>query len=209
MSNNKFGWGWRSAAVVLVAAFACGVAGARERAVDVAGCGGPRCAPVLTTGAIDVAFSPGPAGEALVIKVIDSAREGGSIRLMAYSFTSAPIVAALLRAKRERHVDLALVVDQKDNVQHDARGKARAALGALAAAGVQIRTVNAFAIAHDKVIIVDGRHVQTGSFNYSAAAAKSNSENVIVVWDSPQLAYSYMEHWQRNWDLGQAWQVPF
>jgi phosphatidylserine/phosphatidylglycerophosphate/cardiolipin synthase-like enzyme len=37
-------------------------------------------------------------------------------------------------------------------------------------------------------VISDGKHVQTGSFNYSQAAAKSNSENVLVVWNNPDLA---------------------
>jgi phosphatidylserine/phosphatidylglycerophosphate/cardiolipin synthase-like enzyme len=219
MSNNQMGRALRLgfASLALCAAATCPLATAREGASYGygSGCGpsggGPDCIPVRTRGAVavDVAFSPGPAAEELVIKAIDSAREGGSIRLMAYSFTSAPIVRALLNAHRARHVDVQLVVDHKANVSEDKSGKARAALGALAAAGVPIRTVSAFAIAHDKVLVIDSRTVQTGSFNYTSAAAKRNSENVIVEWDNSQLAAHFLRHWQRNWDLGHSWREPF
>ena len=45
----------------------------------------------------EVAFSPDEGGEALVVKVIDSAKS--ELRVLSYSFTSAPVTAALLRAK--------------------------------------------------------------------------------------------------------------
>ncbi|MDO3417606.1 phospholipase D-like domain-containing protein [Citrobacter freundii] len=38
------------------------------------------------------------------------------------------------------------------------------------------------------MIVVDGRNTQVGSFNFSRAADRSNSENVLVVWDDPVLA---------------------
>src|SRR5438067_9074577 len=43
---------------------------------------------VPATGSIEVAFSPNEGSEALVLKVIDSAKR--EIRLLSYSFTSAP-----------------------------------------------------------------------------------------------------------------------
>lgn len=147
-------------------------------------------------GSMEVAFSPRGGGQQLVLKAIDSARH--DIRVLAYGFTSAPVTAALVEA-RKRGVDVALVVDQKSNVEN---AKSRAALGALVAAGVTVRTTSAWAIHHDKVIVVDGRHVQTGSFNYSAAAEQHNSENVLVAWNAPQLAEQYLRHWRRNWDSG-------
>ena len=59
-----------------------------------------------------------------------------------------------------------------------------------------------YKIQHDKVIIVDGRHVETGSFNYTASAEKYNSENAIVMWDAPELAGQYLKHWQSRWNQG-------
>lgn len=118
--------------------------------------------------------------------------------MLAYSFTSAPVTQALLAA-RKRGVDIKLVVDQAHNLKQDSSGKARSALSALASDGVDVRVIAVFAIHHDKVIVVDRRHVQLGSFNYSAAAENQNSENVLVNWDNPTLAFAYLQHFTRNY----------
>lgn len=144
---------------------------------------------------VEAAFSPSEGGEVLVLKVIRSSQR--SIRLAAYSFTSPPVVQALMDAKR-RGVDVRVLVDNKGN-----KGKANiAALNLLANAGVPTRLISTYTIHHDKYIVSDERHVQNGSFNYSKAAAKSNSENVLVVWNNPQLAASFAEHWASRWSQG-------
>lgn len=141
---------------------------------------------------IESAFSPAAGAEQLVLKVINNAES--SLRLAAYSFTSANIVRALIKAKR-RGVDVKVLVDERGN-----RGKANhAVLNLLVNADIPTRTVSNFAIHHDKYIISDERNLQTGSFNYSAAAAKSNSENVIVVWNQSELASAYQRHWNSRW----------
>jgi len=149
--------------------------------------------PIPAAGSIEVAFSPNEGSEALVIKVIDSAKH--DLRLLSYSFTSVPVVKALVRA-RHRGVDVRLVADERDNLH---AAKARAALGALVNAGADVRTTRAYAIHHDKVIVADGRSVELGSFNFSESAAKKNSENVLVNWDNPALAAVYLKHFERNY----------
>jgi len=101
---------------------------------------------VSATGSIEVAFSLSAGSEALVVKVADSART--ELRILAYSFTSAPVMAALWRAKK-RGVDVRLVADEKNNVSEDRSGKARAALSALVNAGVDVRTISVYPIHHD------------------------------------------------------------
>lgn len=149
-------------------------------------------------GQIELGFSPGEGAEKLVIKTIDSARE--EIRVLAYSFTSATVVDALLRAKH-RGVDVRVVADEKHNLR-ESDGKAAHALAALRNAGVPVRTVSQWAAQHSKTIVADRRHVQTGSFNYSAAAASRNSENVIVVWNNPGMAATYLQHWESRFARG-------
>lgn len=144
---------------------------------------------------IEVAFSPEAGSEALVLKVIESA--GRSVRLAAYSFTSPAVVKALLNAKK-RGVDVQVLVDDRGN-----RSKSSiAAMNLVAGAGIPIRVISVYAIHHDKYIIVDGRHTETGSFNYSQAAAHSNSENVLVIWNNPQVAATYLAHWNSRWVQG-------
>lgn len=162
--------------------------------------------PVQAKGQIEVAFSPNLGAEELVIRVTDSAKK--DLRVMAYAFTSSKITSALIRAAK-RGVNVYLLADEKQNLGDGAGTKGRAALSALSLAGVQVRVVGAYPIFHDKVQISDGRVVQTGSFNYSDAAAKRNSENVIVHWDNPDLASAYAEHFARNWKLSKAFNPSF
>lgn len=146
-------------------------------------------------GQIETGFSPDGEAERLVLKVINSSSR--TLRLAAYSFTSPKVVNALVHAKR-RGVDVRAVVDDSN-----LKSKAGvAALNLLAGAGIPVRTNHEYAIHHDKYIVADDNHVQTGSFNYSRAAANSNSENVIVVWHNPQLAASYLRHWESRYGQG-------
>jgi phosphatidylserine/phosphatidylglycerophosphate/cardiolipin synthase-like enzyme len=154
------------------------------------------------TGQIEIAFSPDGGSEALVLKTINAAQR--SVRLAAYSFTSPAIVKALIAAHR-RGVDVRVVVDEKGNKSKSGT----AALNLLVNAGIQARTNRKYAIHHDKYIIVDDLHVQTGSFNYSKAAAKSNSENVLVVWHNADLAASYRRHWQSRFEQGSGYQSAY
>ena len=52
---------------------------------------------VPAAGTVEVAFSPNEGSEHLVIKVIDSAKS--ELELLSYSFTSVPVVEALVRAR--------------------------------------------------------------------------------------------------------------
>jgi phosphatidylserine/phosphatidylglycerophosphate/cardiolipin synthase-like enzyme len=161
-----------------------------------------RTAKAPSTGLIESAFSPNAGSEELVLKVINTAES--SIRLAAYSFTSPAVVKALIAAKK-RGVDVRVVVDEKGN-----KGKASiAALNLLVKAGIPTRTISTYAIHHDKYIVADERHVQNGSFNYSQAAAKSNSENVLVVWNNPDLAASFLRHWKNRFEQGVNYQSTY
>lgn len=151
---------------------------------------------VPAAGVVEVAFSPNEGSEALVIKVIDSAKS--ELRILSYSFTSARITEALIRA-RKRGVDVRLVADEKNNTDEDRSGKARAALSALRNAGADVRVISAYPIHHDKVIVADRETVELGSFNYSESAARRNSENVLVTWRNAKLAEVYLQHFERNY----------
>ena len=148
-----------------------------------------------TTVTLENAFSPDDGAEALVLKVINTSVS--KIRLAAYSFNSLKIVEALLNAKK-RGVDVKVIVDERRNQ----RKNSIKALNLLVNNGIQTKTISVYAMHHDKYIVADDLTVQNGSFNYSKDAATSNSENVVVVWNSPELAKSFMLHWQNRWSKG-------
>ncbi len=143
----------------------------------------------------DVGFSPNQGSLTLVLKAINSAQK--SIHVAAYSFTSKPISEALLAAKK-RGVDVEVVADEKSN-----SGK-YSATTYLANNKVHVKLDGNYPIFHHKFMIIDGITLETGSFNYSAAAASKNAENVLVLWNVPAIAATYEKEWQQLWSEAQV-----
>lgn len=148
----------------------------------------------------EVAFGPERGAEGLIVKAIGSAKN--SLRVAAFAFSSPTIVKALVEAKK-RGVDVQAVVDRKHNTETDPKRIGRDAIAALAAAGIPARTNGDYRLHHDKYIVIDACHVQTGSWNY-AESANRNSENVVVLWNSPETAAAYLGHWESRFAKGTA-----
>ena len=66
-------------------------------------------------------------------------------------------------------------------------------------AGIETKIDYAFAIAHSKVMIIDGKDVITGSFNFTTSAEKNNSENCIILHDNPDIAKTYEKDFSWRW----------
>ena len=128
-------------------------------------------------------FSPKGGCTLAVVRELQGARQ--SILLQAYSFTSAPIAAALVEAKR-RGVLIEVVLDKSNKT-----GKYSSA-DFVAHAGIPTWLDEKHAIAHNKVIIIDEATVITGSFNFTKAAEESNAENILIL-RSPELASRYTQ----------------
>ncbi|OLP04541.1 putative endonuclease [Rhodoferax antarcticus ANT.BR] len=157
------------------------------------------CASALTQAAqaipagatYEVGFSPNAGALDAVLKVIRSAKS--QILVAAYSFTSKPVAKALLDAQ-ERGVKVYVVADEKAN------SKEYSAATFLANQGVPVRLNGNYAIFHHKFIVADGVNLELGSFNYSAAAADKNAENVLVLWNAKPIADDFSREWKSLWD---------
>lgn len=145
---------------------------------------------VSNAGKTEFAFSPGKESTELVAKVIRSATK--TIRVSSYSFTSKPLAEDLVVAHR-KGVDVKVVLDKS----HATSKYSVATL--LYAAGIPTRIDSKHPIAHSKYMVVDGKTVETGSFNYTKSAMR-NSENVVVFWNSPEIAKTYSSNWQLHWE---------
>lgn len=147
---------------------------------------------------VQVGFSPEGSAQQLVLETIAGAKH--DIQILAYAFQAPDIMQALVAAKN-RGVKVRVVVDKKRN-----KGKtSKKAMDFVTSNGVELRTNDHFHIHHDKVIIVDGSTVETGSFNFAPSAETANSENVVVIRDMPEVAKQYVAHWQSRWDLGKPY----
>ncbi|MGH8279830.1 MAG: phospholipase D family protein [Gammaproteobacteria bacterium] len=145
----------------------------------------------LTGAAATVDFSPDGGGEQLILGAIRAARS--RIRVQAYSFTDRRIQRALEAAKA-RGVDVEVILDKTDAepFQHH-----RPVAAVLAAAGIPVWIDASVRIAHNKVMIIDGADLITGSYNFSYAAAFDNAENLLYIRHAPALAEVYLSNW--NW----------
>ncbi len=63
--------------------------------------------------------------------------------------------------------------------------------------GIPVRIDDKHAIAHNKVIIIDGEVVITGSFNCTKSAEQSNAENLLIIRDKA-LAQKYTKNWEAH-----------
>jgi phosphatidylserine/phosphatidylglycerophosphate/cardiolipin synthase-like enzyme len=113
-----------------------------------------------------------------------------TILVHAYSFTSAPIAKALLDA-HTRGLQVQVILDQSN------RTDKYSAADFLANQGVPTKIDAAHAIAHNKIMVIDGEIVLTGSFNFTKAAQEKNAENLLLIRD-PALAAQYTQNWQAH-----------
>lgn len=138
---------------------------------------------------VTVYFSPKGGATDAIIRELDSAKKW--IRIQAYSFTSEPIAAAIIRAHR-RGVNVKAVLDKSNKTAQ------YSAATFLQNQGAEVLIDDRHAIAHSKVIVIDGETLITGSFNFSKAAEEKNAENLLVIKDSPALLNSYAANFQEH-----------
>jgi phosphatidylserine/phosphatidylglycerophosphate/cardiolipin synthase-like enzyme len=135
-------------------------------------------------------FTPGEDCERFIVNQIWAAKS--ELLVQAYGFTNPAIIRALKEA-RQRGVEVKVILD-KSNEQKRYTG----APASLQEYCIQPLVDDRVAIAHNKVMAIDGRHVITGSFNYTLAAQARNAENVLLISDDPALAQAYAANWQKR-----------
>jgi phosphatidylserine/phosphatidylglycerophosphate/cardiolipin synthase-like enzyme len=137
-----------------------------------------------------VYFSPHGGCTDAIIKELNGAKS--TILVQAYSFTSSPIAKGLLNAHK-RGVKVEVILD-KINI-----GKKAEYSSAIFFfnEGIPVRIDSVHSIAHNKVMVIDGETVITGSFNFTKAAEESNAENLLIIHDR-KLADRYVKNWQEH-----------
>lgn len=145
---------------------------------------------------ISVYFSPkGGCTEAIVAAVGEAQK---TLDVQAYSFTSAPIAEAIVKAQ-ERGVKVRVVLDKSQRTQQYT--------SATFLLNHKIPTFidDKHAIAHNKVMVIDSSTLITGSFNFTKAAEEHNAENLLVIRGNGELAGQY----EKNFEAHLAHSVPY
>jgi phosphatidylserine/phosphatidylglycerophosphate/cardiolipin synthase-like enzyme len=138
--------------------------------------------------AVSVCFTPGGNCTEQIVKALGDAKS--NILVQAYSFTSAPIAKALLAAHK-RGVQVQVILDKSQ------RTEKYSSADFLANQGVSTMLDANHAISHNKVMIIDGETVITGSFNFTKGAQEKNAENLLIIKDTA-LAAQYTENWDAH-----------
>ena len=145
---------------------------------------------VPTNVPISVYFSPNGGCTDAIIKQIDNAKS--EILVQAYSFTSTAIAKSLLEAHK-RGVKVEAILDKSQKTQNYSSATF------LANSRIPTFIDSNHAIAHNKVMIIDGNTVITGSFNFTKAAESKNAENLLII-KSDEIAKLYIENWKNHKD---------
>lgn len=97
-------------------------------------------------------------------------------------------VADAMAAAKKRGVMVRFVTDT-DTI-NDKSANVQKALGILKSAKIPIVQDERSPIMHDKFTVIDGRWVETGSWNYTDGSTYHDNNNMIII-DSPELAANY------------------
>ncbi len=117
-------------------------------------------------------------------------RAKSTVLVQAYSFTSAPIAKALVEAHR-RGAKVEVILDKSQRTEKYS-----------SATFIYNNCIPCFidaqhAIVHNKVMVIDGRTVITGSFNFTKAAEEKNAENLLEIANA-EMAAKYAQNWNAH-----------
>ena len=156
---------------------------------------------VLRTPEVAVCFAPplpdGCDPTNTIVQTLANARH--QILVQAYSFTSVPIAKAIIEA-HHRGVEVRVILDKSNERERYSASKF------LQHEGIPVMIDSAHSIAHNKIMIVDGQTVITGSFNFTKNAEAQNAENLVVIRDAT-IATAYLRNWNEHLAHSQAAQT--
>ncbi len=157
---------------------------------DVFGGGAPlgeRSALTLNGSRAWLYFSPEDAPSQALLEQIRQAQT--SIDMLAYAFTLNDLRDALLEAAH-RGLEVRIVFDADQSTATGSEYQT------LKNAGLDVRLDGSSGLMHHKVMILDGKTVIFGSYNFTRSADVNNDENVLIV-ENVELAKQFSQTFER------------
>ena len=113
------------------------------------------------------------------------------ILVQAYSFTADPLTFGLIEAKK-RGVNVEIILDKSNETEHYSD------LKILLDNDLPPLIDAAHSIAHNKIMVIDGKTVVTGSYNFTNQAESQNAENIVIVKANPDLVQAYRQNFMAH-----------
>jgi phosphatidylserine/phosphatidylglycerophosphate/cardiolipin synthase-like enzyme len=136
----------------------------------------------------EVCFSPDEPCDVKLLKFVHSAQR--SIDVAIYDINLDALVHELLT--QSKRVPVRFVVDRKQ-----AKGS-HSLVPLLIKAGAQVRYGHQRGIMHNKFVVVDGKMIETGSFNHTNHASRANNENQVYL-ANPAIVSRYQRRFEAIW----------
>ena len=139
----------------------------------------------------EVCFSPDSPCDLKLIQMIRSAKK--SIDMAVYAINRDSLVHHLILASKKMPVRI--VVDRRQS-----KGE-RSLVPLMIKAGVKLKYGRQRGVMHNKFTIVDGKMLETGSFNYTNHASESNHENQVYL-SNPTIVEKFKLEFENLWENG-------
>lgn len=137
----------------------------------------------------EVCFSPDEHCDVKLYKLIQTAEK--SIDIAIYDINIDKLVHEVLVASKK--IPVRIVVDKRQS-----KGD-HSLVPLLIKAGAKVRYGKQRGIMHDKFTIIDGKVVETGSFNYTNHASVANQENQVYL-TTPIIVDRYKVRFEKIWN---------
>jgi len=144
---------------------------------------------------VDVLFSPDDFVVSRLSQLLGGAQQ--SIYFLAYSFGSNDL-GNIIREKAAQGIVVGGVLefDQVDPNLANPNPNQLEELNLFRQAGLDVRLDGGPELMNHKIIIIDGRIVVMGSYDFTNRAENENDENVLIIYDE-KVAQKFMEEFQR------------
>jgi phosphatidylserine/phosphatidylglycerophosphate/cardiolipin synthase-like enzyme len=137
----------------------------------------------------DTCFSPDEPCDAKLEKFIEGAQK--SIDIAIYDINLDSLAHQILILSKK--IPIRLVIDKRQAKEKNS------VVPMLIKAGLNLRYGHQRGIMHNKFTIVDGKMLETGSFNYTNHASRSNNENQIYL-STPAIVARYQARFDQIWN---------
>lgn len=136
----------------------------------------------------EVCFSPDEPCDDKLVFFVETAKKQVDVAI--YDITLDQFAHTLLEVTKKMPVRI--IVDKRQAQEK------HSLVPMLLKAGANVRYGQQRGIMHDKFTIIDGKMIETGSFNYTNHAQQSNQENQVYL-SNPKIVSRYQEHFEKMW----------
>lgn len=138
-------------------------------------------------------FSPGPDCRIAIEQAMETAID--ELLICVFTISDDRLSDAIQRAHRNGLT--VRVISDNDKMEDKGNDVERLALS-----GIEVRIDRSPDHMHHKFMVVDGKAVLTGSYNWTRSAETRNEENLVSI-DDPYLASRFMDEFERIWQNGE------